>query len=312
MLRAVFIGYDNRLNRLVDHWLAQRTDLVGSVWIPPSAQWLRTWKGRREFLRKRVARRGLLRALDEAAYHVLYRSTVTASYDAQAANRMIDAYWRDVGFHSWGPYVTTNEVNHPKVVEYLERLAPDVVFAHCLNDFFGKRVREIPRHGIFIWHVGVLPEYRGLYSPFWTMHNADFENFGYSLFRAVKDLDAGEIYVQGRLSNVDVRHDNHHLIEHKAILASLPTVERFMADLERGSARPIERPDAVPGYYSYPGISDYVRQRLRVRRYCGDDTAGVKTIAASSGPSVEGGAGPLVETVPPSSTPPPVSVRERV
>jgi hypothetical protein len=41
-------------------------------------------------------------------------------------------------------------------------------------------------------------------------------------------------------------------------------VERLLADLEAGTARPLERPGARDGYYTYPGLTDYVRQRRRL------------------------------------------------
>jgi len=266
MLRTVFIGYENRLNRLVAHWLAQRTDLAGCVWIPSGTQWRGSKRGRRDFFAKRVKRRGLLRALDEAAFHFFYHLTAGRSDNHRAANALIDDYWRKVGFHSWGPFLSTASVNDPRVLHYLDLLKPDVIFSHCIHEYFGKELREKAPQGVFLWHVGVMPEYKGLYPPFWTLYNEDYENFGYTVFRLNDRIDEGAIYAQGRIANVDVKRDNHHLIEHKAILASLPDVDRLIGELDRGTARPIDRATAKSAYYSYPGLSDYVKQRIRVRR----------------------------------------------
>lgn len=266
MLRAVFVGYDNRLNRVVNHWLGQHTNLVGTVWIPSSTQWMKSREGRKKFLQWRVEKRGLLKALDEAAFHVFYHATAKRSYGMRAANELLDAYWKSVDFHYWGPFISTPRINEPKVMRFLDHVKPDIIFSHCIHQFFGKKLRDAAPHGVFLWHVGLTPEYKGLYAPFWTMHNADFANFGYSLFRLNDKIDAGEVYVQGRIDNVDIARDNHHLIEHKAILASLPAVGDFIKNLEAGSAQPIVRPDAVDAYYSYPGLTDYIRQRRRVNR----------------------------------------------
>ncbi len=181
MIRAAFVGYDNRLNRLVSHWLSEHTDLAGCVWIPSSTQWLNSRGGRQSFLRRRVEKRGVVKALDEAAFHMFYHATARKSYNTRAANELIDEYWRNVGFHSWGPFITTAKINDPRVHEYLERLKPDVIFSHCIHQFFGKKLRAAAPHGVLLWHVGITPEYKGLYAPFWTMHNRDFQNFGYSL-----------------------------------------------------------------------------------------------------------------------------------
>jgi hypothetical protein len=266
MLRAVFVGYDNTLNRVIEHWLSERTDLAGCIWIPSQTQWLTSRAGKLAFIRRRIERRGLLRAFDEALFYLLYHSNEVTSRNTQAANAMVNAYWEGRERGKRTPSIRNAKISDPAVLEYLREVKPDVIFSHCIDQFFTKKLRAAARHGVYLWHVGILPEYRGVYSPFWTMHNGDFENFGYSLIRLNDQLDAGDVYVQGRLTNVDIRHDNHHLIEHKAIFASLPEVEQFLPRLEDGTAAPIVRPDAVPGYYTYPGITDYIRQRWRVHR----------------------------------------------
>ena len=266
MLRAVFIGYDNMLNRVIEHWLSGQTELAGCVWVPSQTQWLTTRKGKIDFIKRRVARRGAFKALDEALFYLLYHSTEASSPNTQACAQMIRDYHAAVPERPHAPCIRSPRVNDPKVLEYLAQVKPDVIFSHCINQYFGKKLRAAAPHGVMLWHVGITPEYKGVYSPFWTMHNGDFENFGYTLLRLNEELDAGQVYVQGRLSNVDIRHDNHELIEHKAIFASFPDVAKFIEQLEAGTARPIERPDAKPGYYTYPGITDYLRQRWRVRR----------------------------------------------
>jgi|GEM_PF-1280256 len=282
MLRAVFVGFDNDLNRVFAHWLAQKTDLAGCVWIPSTTQWLTSRKGKLEFLRGRLKKNGVLRTLDEALFFLLYHSNEKTNSNTRAASKLVKAYWDKADFNGWGPFFPTRKINDEKVIRYVESLRPDIIISHCIHQYFGKRLRSIPRLGAYLLHIGILPEYRGLYSPFWTMHNGDFDNFGYSLFRLNGDLDAGDSYVQGRLTNVDIAHDNHALIEYKAVFASLPGIERFLTDLENGTARPIERPNAVPGYYSYPGLTDYIRQRIRVARALRDRQRSAREVRAES------------------------------
>ncbi|HLI95342.1 MAG TPA: formyltransferase family protein [Candidatus Baltobacteraceae bacterium] len=266
MLRSVFVGFDNDLNRLFAHWMAQNSNLVGCVWIPSTTQWLTSKKGKVDFLRQRLKKRGLFKTIDEVLFFLLYHSNEKTNANTRAASALVKEYWDNADFNGWGAFFPTRAINDPMVIRYVQGLQPDIIVSHCIHQYFGKKLREIPRLGAYLLHIGILPEYRGLYSPFWTMHNADFENFGYTLFRLSDGLDAGEAYVQGRLSNVDIARDNHILIEYKAVLASLPPIAQFFSDLENGTAAPIERANAVPGYYSYPGLTDYIRQRIRVGR----------------------------------------------
>ncbi len=282
MLRAVFVGYDNNLNRVIEHWLMQHTDLVGCVWVPSQTQWLTNRAGKVNFIKRRLRLKGPLRALDEALFYLLYHGTEAKAPSTVAAQKLIREYWTAVPQRTHARAFRSPKINDPAVHEFLAEVKPDVIFSHCINQFFGKKLRSAAPHGVMLWHVGITPEYKGVYSPFWTMHNADFNNFGYSLIRMNEELDAGEIFVQGRLTNVDIRNDNHELIEHKAIFGSFPDVARFITQLEAGTAKPIERPDAKAGYYSYPGISDYIRQRLRVHRALRNGTAPIQSAARAT------------------------------
>jgi hypothetical protein len=266
MLRAVFIGSKNEFDKMLVHWLAQRTELVGVVWTRSTA-WRRSWSGRLGFARKRIRRYGVLKAADELLFHLHYHAFLNRSDLARLHREVIDPYQAQHGKPDWkGRAIRVADVNSPEVLAYLEERRPDVALAMCINNYFGPELRSIPRLGVFLWHEGITPEYRGLYSPFWAVHNLDFDRIGYTLFRMNDRYDAGEVFVQGRARDVDpVRHGAPYL-GHKAIADSLPAVEKLLVELEAGHARPIERPDARPHYYTYPGISDLVRQRIRLRR----------------------------------------------
>jgi methionyl-tRNA formyltransferase len=181
--------------------------------------------------------------------------------------QLIQPYWAEHGISAWrGPAIAAENVNSRRVHQFVETLQPDVAFAMCTNDYFGKRLRDRFAKGVFLWHEGITPEYKGLYSPFWAAHNLEFDRIGYSLLRMNDDLDAGEIFVQGRAQNIDPRCQTHDFMGHKAILDSLPQVEEFIARLTAGTARPIFRQKAEPRTYTYPGITDFIRQRRRLRK----------------------------------------------
>ena len=235
MLRSVFVGYDSPLGRVVAHWLSQHTILGGCLWIPPSERWFKSWRGRLEFARRRIRRRGLLKACDEAAFRLHYSIAARLSKNDRVSKELIAAYWRE------------NK--------------------RGIHQYFGAELRSVSTRGTYLWHTGIMPQYRGLYSPFWAIHNLDFSNIGYSLFRVNDVIDGGEVFVQGRICDVDVLRDNHTYIAHKLMFASFQNVARFICDLERGTPQPLEKAGAASRYYSYPGISDYFRQRRRIRRF---------------------------------------------
>jgi methionyl-tRNA formyltransferase len=138
--------------------------------------------------------------------------------------------------------------------------------AMCTNDWFGHELRAIPPLGILLWHDGITPEYRGLYAPFWAVRNLDFDRIGYTLLRVNDDYDAGEVLVQGTVRDVDPFTQGHLYLGHRVIYESLPAVERLLRALARGEVRALERPGVASRLYTYPGLTDLVRQRRALRR----------------------------------------------
>jgi hypothetical protein len=266
MLRTVFIGSYWEFTEVLVHWLGRHSVLAGVVWTDATA-WQKSWRGRLSFARRRLARRGLLRTVDEALMFAYYHSVLRKGDDADLKRCVIDPYWREYGREPWsGDSILVDDVNSPESLSFLRRCQPDMGLTMCISSYFTRELRSIPRQGLFLWHEGITPEYRGLYSPFWAVHELDFDRLGYTLLRTDDGYDTGEVFAQGRVQGVDPFRHSHGYIGHKAIFDSLPAIGRLFEEIESGTAVPIRRDGARRAYYTYPGISDLIRQRLRLRR----------------------------------------------
>ena len=266
MLRAVFIGSHSCINELLTHWLSQRTQLAGVVW---TSRWQRSLADEVAFALRRLRKKGALRLLDEALLFLYLRLLQWPAEDRAMIATLVEPYRARHGAIDWrGPAVHTDDPNRPEVLDFIRAARPDVALAQCVNYYFGAQLRAVPRHGVLIWHEGITPEYRGVWAPFWTCYNLDFDQLGCTLLRASERLDAGEIFVQHTVG-VDARDRRFGLAGHRAIVESLPAVEKFLVELERGTARPLARP-GKGRLYGYPGMSDYLRQCWRARSLFGD------------------------------------------
>jgi hypothetical protein len=249
------------------HWLSRHSEVVGAVWTD-TVNWSKTLKGKLGFLGRRLRRRGIFGTINEMLFYSYFHRFIQPREEAKLQRTVIDPYWAEHGNARWQvPSITVSDLNTPEVWSFVEKLQPDLAFAMCINNYFGKKLRSLPRLGVFLWHEGITPEYKGLYSPFWAVHNLDFANVGYTLLRMNDSYDAGEVFVQGTVADVDFVRHHHTYIGHKAIVDSLPQVKNFLTALERGEAKPIERIGAKGKNYTYPGISDFICQRLRLRRH---------------------------------------------
>lgn len=274
MLKTVFIGSRNRNSEVVVDWLAERSDVVGVVWIR-ATQWQGSLRGRLEFARKRRRRYGIRKTLDEIGFFLYYHRFRLEKDERELKERVIEPFARRSRARWRGDSIMTDDVNSAAVADFLRERAPDLALAFCINHFFEPPVRSIPEHGVFLVHHGITPEYKGLYSPFWATHNLDFERIGYTLLRMNDALDGGEIFAQGPTREVDPLTQGHLYMAEKSVIDSLPDIDRFLRQLEAGSADPIDTSGREEHMYTYPGLTDLVRQRWRLRRF--ERRRGVRT-----------------------------------
>jgi hypothetical protein len=264
MLRCIFVGSPNRFTEFMVHWLSKRTDLVGAVWTS-SAEWAKTFPNTVKFVRRRLARHGLAKALNEIGYYYLSRKLLR-DHAEPFQSRLYNDYVQVHGKPSWkGDFIHTDDINSSDVVRFVRERHPDLIMSMCINEFFKKEIRETPRLGSFLWHEGIVPEYKGLYSPFWAIHNREPEMLGYSVLRMNGQYDDGEVFLQGQAIGINTRTDSPLYIGHKAILDSLPQVGLLLEELERGTAKPLSIEGRTSGTYTYPGLTDWIRMKIRSR-----------------------------------------------
>ena len=267
MLRTAFIGHRFSFNEIVVDWLSRRSELVAVVWTD-SVGWQRNWASRVRYARRRIARHGLAKVLNETLLYARLHSGPRKREGERINQELVAPYLAEHGPCAWnGPSISVTDVNAVEAIDFLKQHAPDVAFALCIQQVLSRQLRQIPPHGVLVWHEGITPEYKGLYSPFWTLHNLDVTRVGCTLLRMNDEYDAGEPLMQMTLPEVDPTCIDFGYLGHRAILESLPRVEQLLASLEQGVMRPLDRDGAVAHTYTYPGLSDFLRLRVRARRF---------------------------------------------
>jgi len=150
----------------------------------------------------------------------------------------------------------------------------------CISDYFGRELRANPPLGCFLWHEGILPEYKGLYSPFWAIHNIEPSLLGYTVLRMNHRYDDGEVFLQGPAMGVDARTDPPPYIGHKAVLDSLPGVKELLRKLENETAVPLSTANRKSATYTYPGLSGGLRFAARLKRLKSAETKSRESVDA--------------------------------
>src|SRR4051812_8800936 len=183
---AVICTADNVFNRRVlPSYLASIGELAGIVAIEET----------RSNLRRRLKhewRRSGWRTLDVLAFRAFYRLRL-ARRDRAWIRARSQAILAGLEPLDDVPVFTTTDPNSPEARAFLSSVEPDLCIAAC-KTILARETFEIPRHGTFVVHPGVCPEYRNAHGCFWALARRDLERVGATLLRIDEGVDTGPVY----------------------------------------------------------------------------------------------------------------------
>ena len=242
----------------IARWIASFADLAGILIVrePGGTIWRR--------IRREIRRVGLARFADVLAfrlYHRLMQSGADRRWQESALAELRERYT------PYPPSVAQAIVGSPNSAEaeaFIREAAPDVMLALCKN-MLAERIFGIPRHGTFVLHPGICPEYRNAHGCFWAIAKGDLENVGTTLLRIDRGIDTGPVFGYFR-SPIDESRESHIVIQNRSVLDNLESIRDRLLEIAEGAASPIPtagRPSAV---YGQPWLTAYLRLRYNAWR----------------------------------------------
>jgi hypothetical protein len=257
-MRTALICQPDRAGvEILPAWLASFSELTAIVVIsePRSAVLRRL---------RTEARRSHLRLLDVLAFRAYYRVRF-ARGDARVIMAREDSLAERLGPPPAGiPVLRTSNVNSLPVREFLKRAQPDVTLARC-KTLLAPSIFEVPKHGTFVVHPGVCPEYRNAHGCFWALARRDLDHVGSTLLRIDAGVDTGPVIGHYTAAYDDVR-DTHVVIQHAMVLGNL---DRIAADLRAyvdGTREPVDVTGRQSRVWGQPRLSDWRRWKVAARR----------------------------------------------
>ena len=154
------------------------------------------------------------------------------------------------------PYLDRPEHIEVENVNYYDFTDDDLIIGFGSSFIFGKTLRKL-KNGFLNLHTGLLPEYRGVKSEFWVLHNRDFDNAGWTLHYMVTKLDAGDIVIRRKTAVTD---ENPAGLRAKIITEAVPVIAEFIGKVRRDGISSIERtPQSDGTYYTTPTRAEWKR-----------------------------------------------------
>jgi hypothetical protein len=238
-------------------WIASWATLAGVLIVhePDGLLWKRLKRERR--------RVGLPRLADVLAFRAYYRFAL-ARRDEEWKREQLESLVRR--YPTVGPEVPVARTPSPNSADaerFLREARPDIVLALCKN-ILKESVFGIPRHGTYVCHPGICPEYRNAHGCFWALANDDTEHVGLTLLRIDRGIDTGPVF--GYFSYpFDEVHESHIVIQHRVLLDNLDPLADTLRSIVSGRATPIPTTTRPSHEWGQPWLTKYLRWKRQAR-----------------------------------------------
>ncbi|KHC90459.1 methionyl-tRNA formyltransferase [Thermotoga sp. Mc24] len=93
------------------------------------------------------------------------------------------------------PFIQPESINKKEALEFLRSVRPDVIIVASYGRILGEKILSLPELGCYNIHPSLLPKYRGA-SPIQRVLENGEERTGVTIYKMVKELDAGPIALQ--------------------------------------------------------------------------------------------------------------------
>jgi hypothetical protein len=239
-------------------WLHSFGELVGIVELHAD----RPQKVQR--LRRELKQVGPLRFLDGLAFRAyanLFQSAADAAWERRQLRRL---RLRFPDLPATIPVLPTDDPNGEDVEHFLQLCEPTIVLARCATPL-AEPITTIPTHGAFVMQPGIGPQYRSDHGCFWAMAEDDLRHVGITLLKIDRGGDNGFVYGYYRCPFNPVR-ESHHVIQDKAVLENLRSLETRFLQIAAGTARPIPTRPAESRTWGQPWLTAYLQYRRREQR----------------------------------------------
>jgi methionyl-tRNA formyltransferase len=125
------------------------------------------------------------------------------------------------------------------------------------TSYITRKTLKRAAHGFLNLHTGVLPQYRGVKSEFWSLYHKDYGNLGWTLHYMTPKLDEGDIVHVGR---VPYEGEDPAELRAKLLRHAVPVLTELFARIKADGVDSLPRtPQSGGAYFTTPTRSEWRR-----------------------------------------------------
>jgi hypothetical protein len=269
-VRVVVLSKDHRLTAYLEQRLAQAGCLAGVLHEVRLRNRRELWN----YGRRSIRRDGLLRTADAYAYELWDRAFRRGEF-ARLADEVVPL--EAVPGADAIPRISVTSLNSAEAREAIARLAPDILVVHATG-ILKPATYEVARLAAINIHCGVLPEYRGHASTFWSLSRGDYGNIGVTLHLVAPTVDTGALVRLGRVT--PTAGDNDISLWFRAFRLGVDLLLDSVREAQASGSLSTGRYEGAFGpHYPRKGLTDYLGWRLRTLTGSGAPAFGARADA---------------------------------
>jgi hypothetical protein len=258
-MKIVFIVRENSFNLGIIEWLSEYYTLSASFFTEVNRMRLSYRINR---IKKRMKKYGLIRVVDELAFHAFYRA-----FYLRKDIILIKKYFPDNFVklkRPQGTFFQCENIHDKKNLQQIRSLSPDIIISVCTNTFFKPELFTLPKYGTYVIHEGILPEYKGLHTVAWALMKKEYNYVGCSFFRVNGNIDGGDILCNNIFPEAGKYGFQWGFVSHASILFGLPSLKDCIDKLylNNGKYEKINTSERKSHLYSWATLSVYLKYKL--------------------------------------------------
>lgn len=151
------------------------------------------------------------------------------------------------------PYKYVENINQPKVVDWLKKLNPDIIFCLGFSQIINQEIINIPSIGVIGYHPAELPKNRGRHPIIWSLV-LGLDKTASTFFFMDEGADTGDILSQRPIEIS--QNDNAGTLYQKITEVALNQIEEVAFALESGTYKRIKQNNENANFWRKRGLKD--------------------------------------------------------
>jgi folate-dependent phosphoribosylglycinamide formyltransferase PurN len=249
--KIVLLGREDRPTAILYNSLRAEFPLVGVI--------VEEGESRLKFLKRRVKRLGLCKALGQLVFRLAVVPCLKAT-SRRRVEEIIQQFGLDASPMPAAELVRVKSVNSEETIRSLQELQPGVVVVSGTRIIAARVLDCVPAVFINI-HAGITPLYRGVHGGYWALVERDVDACGVTVHEVDTGVDTGRILGQTCITPNGT--DNFVTYGFLQQAAGLPLLKRAIRDACEGRLESVGAPHGKSRLWTHPTLGQYIYHRLK-------------------------------------------------